>query len=75
MTIAPHAWYYLNSGKKKHAIRLVDLTKTPMQSAICGCQVLAALPAVAKWHSDPEVLAEREACKQCTTILERETNV
>lgn len=73
--INPEAWYYLNTGKKKHLIRLEDFTNDVMQSAICGCQVLAALPAVARWHADAEGLASREPCKQCITTLERATDV
>jgi hypothetical protein len=73
--IGPYGWYYLNTGKKKHVLRVADMAITPMQSAICGCQILAALPAVARWHGDPEGLAQREQCKQCVAILERETNV
>lgn len=75
--MSPRAWFYLRTGKKKHLIILADknLPGEPMESAVCGCQVLAALPPRAKWHSDPEGLAEREPCKQCTAILERETHV
>lgn len=73
--INPDAWYYLNTGKKKHLIRLEDLAGDIMQSAICGCQILAALPAKARWQADPEGLAVREPCKQCTAILERATDV
>jgi len=71
----PYAWYYLNAGKKKHVLRAADMAAMPMQSAICGCQVLAILPAVARWQADPNGLAQREQCKQCTAILERETHV
>lgn len=73
--IGSYAWRYLNSGKKQHAVRPADLVGKVMESAICGCQVLAGLPAQAKWQEDPEGLAEREECKQCTAILERESNV
>jgi hypothetical protein len=72
--IGPHAWYYLNTGKKKHILRTADMSATPMQSAICGCQILAALPAIARWQADPEGLIQREQCKQCAAILERETD-
>lgn len=72
---APHGWYYLNAGKKQHAIRVTDMAAVPMQSAVCGCQVLAILPAVARWHADPEGLSQRDKCRQCVAILERETNV
>jgi hypothetical protein len=73
--MTPYAWFYLNSGKKQHVVRLADMDLRPMQSAICGCQVLAVLPPQAKWHSDQEGLDARGKCKQCTAILERETNV
>jgi hypothetical protein len=73
--IGLYGWYYLRTGKKKHIIRTIDMAATPMQSAVCGCQVLAVLPAAARWQADPEGLAEREQCRQCTAILERETNV
>lgn len=66
------AWQYLRTGNRQHAVKTSELTNYPMQTAICGCQVLGALPAVAKWHHDQEGLATREKCKQCTSILERE---
>lgn len=69
------AWFYLNTGKKKHFVRLTDLVAGPMQAAICGCQVLAALPAQARWQADPAVLAAREPCKQCVALLERQSGV
>jgi hypothetical protein len=68
-------WRYLNTGKKKHMVRDADLVETLMEAAICGTQVMAALPPYAKWHSDETGLAGREPCKQCATLLEKETHV
>lgn len=68
-------WHYLNTGKKKHLAKAADLARTPMEVAICGTQVMSALPSVAKWHDDEAGLAEREPCKQCITLLEKETHV
>jgi|EndMetStandDraft_7_1072992.scaffolds.fasta_scaffold65112_2 hypothetical protein len=73
--IGPYDWYYLVTGKKKHVVQLTAFADFPMQSAACGCQVLAALPREARWQADPAVLAQREPCKQCIAILEREPNV
>lgn len=52
-------------------VRDADLLKTPMEIAICGTQIMSALPAVAKWHDDEAGLIERLPCKQCLTVLER----
>lgn len=68
-------WYYLNTGKKQHLVRDVDMAGFPMQSAVCGCQILAALPAEARWHSDADGLAERDKCKQCVAVLEGKSHV
>jgi hypothetical protein len=74
MTLGPYNWLYLNSGKRQHAVRPDDLTEL-MQSAICGTQVLALLPAAARWLDDSDGLAAREKCKQCTVLLERDNHV
>lgn len=70
--VSTWGWYYLNAGHRQHAVEAAELTNFPMQSALCGCQILGALPAVAKWHNDPKGLVAREKCKQCIKILERE---
>jgi hypothetical protein len=68
-------WYYLPTGIVKHLLTDASLAGTPMQMAICGCQIMAALPAAARWHNDPTVLAQRRPCKQCLIVLERDSNV
>lgn len=67
-------WYYLNTGKRQHVVGDDELQAYPNQTAICGRQVLAFLPAVARWQNDAAGLAERDKCKQCVEILERQSS-
>lgn len=70
--MSTHAWYYLPTGKKSHAVQGNQLAAYPDQNAICGTSVLAFLPVKARWQHDGEGLAARERCATCTRLIEAE---
>lgn len=65
-------WHYLPSGKRNHVVDDDQFRGHQFQKAICGVQVMAALPPMARWQSDPEGLDRREQCQICLGVLERE---
>lgn len=67
-----YSWYYLNTGKKRHVVRILELSAFPQQAAICGTGVLAFLPSKARWQNDSEGLDARDECASCRKTLELE---
>lgn len=67
----PYAWYYLPGTLKQHVVRQIEFKNFPCQTAICGRQVLAALPAAVRWQRDAQGLESREKCRSCLAQLNR----
>lgn len=67
----PYAWYYIPGSPKQHVVRQAEFRNTPCQTAICGRQVLAGLPAAVRWQSDAQGLELRMKCRSCLAQLDR----
>lgn len=71
MIAEPYAWYYLPGAPKQHVVRWAELQNFPCQTAICGRQVLTALPPAVRWQNDQEGLEARMKCRSCLAQLDR----
>lgn len=67
----PYAWYYLPGAPKQHVVRQIEFRNFPCQTAICGRQVLAALPAAVRWQNDAAGLEARMKCRSCLAQIDR----